>query len=371
MATLIGYWKGSTGRRLVKVVAGTFACLLMVVWLALNPTVAVRILEWGLSSPRSNRHESAAAPAEGVPPDVNSSSTSASQTAPVQTASVEQQPQTAAASGVLNPAIAASIGATRIAGRPDTIQAPTTGSADDQNREILQRVCELLKSGRERFGQIPAYSATFIKRERIGAEVTDLTTMELKVRHQPFAVYLKWLEGPGLGREILYPDGADDGSMLVRMGGLKGRLIPAFKIDASGALAMNQARYPVAKAGILGLSESLITHREGELQNHVYARARQTADADVDGRRCAAYLFEFDDRERSPDYRKSIQYLDREWNVPLHVENYGWPEPGQHLEGAALDEATLIEYYKYSNIVTNGLTDDDFSPSNTEYRFRR
>jgi hypothetical protein len=371
MATLIAYWKGSTGRRLLKVFVGAVACLLPVVWLSLNPTVAVRILEWGLSGSRSNRHQSTAVAAENAPPELNSSSTSASHTAPVQTASVERPQQPAATSGVLPSAIAASIGATRIAGRPDVNTSPTTGNADDQNREILQRVCNLLKSGRVRFGQIPAYSATFIKRERIGAEVTDPTTMELKVRHQPFAVYLKWLEGPGLGREILYPDGADDGSMLVRMGGLKGRLIPAFKIDAGGALAMNQARYPVGKAGILGLAESLIAHREGELQNHVYARARQTADAEVDGRRCAAYLFEFDDRERSPDYRKSIQYLDRDWNVPLHVENYGWPEPGQHLEGAALDEVTLIEYYKYSNIVTNGLTDDDFSPSNPEYRFRR
>jgi uncharacterized protein DUF1571 len=274
---------------------------------------------------------------------------------------------------MLHPAIAASIGATRIAGRAADTSHTTPGArdVDEQNLELLQRVGNLLKSGRERFGQIRSYSATFTKRERIGTYVTDLTTMEIKVRHQPFAVYLKWLEGPGAGREVLYPDGANDGSMLVRMGGLKGRLIPAFKIDAGGALAMNEARYPIAKAGILGLGESLIAHREQELQNQVYARARQEANADVDGRRCAVYVFEFDDQDRAPDYRKSIQYLDREWNVPLHVENYGWPEPGQHLVGAALDEATLIEYYKYSNIVTNSLTDDDFSPSNAEYRFRR
>jgi hypothetical protein len=175
-----------------------------------------------------------------------------------------------------------------------------------------------------------------------------------------------------VGKEVLYADGENDGSMLVRLGGVKGRLIPTLKLDATGSLAANAARYPVTKAGILGLADSLIAHREMELRTQVYARARQEPDALCDGRPCAVYVFEFDDKERSRDYRKSVQYLDRRWNVPLQVENYGWPEPGQHMEGAALDEATLIEYYKYSNIVVDGhLNDDDFSPSNPEYRFRR
>jgi len=351
----------------MKALAGLAVCLGPLACFVLNPTAAIGILDWALSRRHSTRRPATvaetASPATTVQP---------SESPPPTAASTPERSQTNGTSALLHSAIAESIGATRLSAPANAnSQKPAIANGDEHNIELLQRVRSLLKSGQERFGRIPGYSATFIKRERIGDEVTDLTTMQLKVRHQPFAVYLKWVEGPGLGREILYPDGANDGSMLVRMGGLKGRLIPAFRIDASGAIAMNQSRYPVAKAGILGLAESMIAHREQELQNQVYARARQEADADVDGRRCAVYLFEFDNRERSPDYRKSIQYLDLQWNVPLHVENYGWPEPGQHLEGAALDEATLIEYYKYSNIVTNGLSDDDFSPSNPEYRFRR
>ena len=210
------------------------------------------------------------------------------------------------------------------------------------------------------------------RRERLGSELTDLTTLMIKVRHQPLSVYLKWQDGSDAGKELLYIDGENDGSMLVRLGGFKGRLIPAFKVDPNGALALSQARYPITKAGILGTTDSLIEHREEEFRKQVYAKARQEADSDCDGRRCAVFVFEFDDPQRSPDYRKSIQYLDRQWNVPLFVENYGWPEPGLHMEGTALDEATLIEYYKYSNVVAAGqVTDDDFSPSNPEYRFRR
>jgi hypothetical protein len=351
MATLIAYWKRSERRRLWKALATVVACLAPVVWLATSPGAAVHLLDRGLAWKRSFRHT---AGASGTQVSSELSSTS-------------QPPQAKAGATPNIPlrTVDASVGASA------SSAAGELSLVDERNLQLLQSVCDLLKSGHEKFGQIPAYSAIFSKRERLGSEVTDLATFQLKVRHQPLAVYLKWLDGPGVGKEVLYIDGENEGSLLVRLGGLRGRLIPSFKIDPTGALAMNESRYPITKGGILGLSDSLIAHREHELQNHVYARAQQEPDADCDGRRCTVYLFEFDDREHSPDYRKSIQYIDRQWNVPLHVENYGWPEPGQHLEGAALDEATLIEYYKYTNIVTNGFTDDDFSPSNPEYRFRR
>ncbi len=370
MATLIAYWKGSTRRRLLRGLAGLAACLAPLVVLALNPSLAIRALEWGLSRKRARGQTTAAATPQ---PLATTAYAGALKTASTSDADADRG-EKSLNTGVLHPAIAASIGAPRLASPASETNRQTlaTGGSDETNLGVLHRVLDLLKSGRERFGRIPSYNAIFNKRERIGAEVSDLSTLEIKVRHQPFAVYLKVLEGHSLGREVLYVDGENDGSMLVRMGGLKGRLIPALKIDATGSIAMNESRYPITKAGILGLTESMIAHREMELANQVYAHARQEADGVVDGRPCAVYSFLFDNAERSPDYRKSIQYLDRQWNVPLQVENYGWPEPGQHLEGAALDEGTLIEYYKYSNIVADGhLTDDDFSPSNPEYRFRR
>ena len=42
----------------------------------------------------------------------------------------------------------------------------------------------------------------------------------VKVRHEPFSIYLKWLSGE-VGREVLYVDGANDGEMFVRSGGWK------------------------------------------------------------------------------------------------------------------------------------------------------
>ncbi len=58
--------------------------------------------------------------------------------------------------------------------------------------------------------------------------------------------------------------------------------------------------------------------------------------------------------------------------MPLQVANYAWPEPGSQIDPSALDEATLIEYYRYSEIDAGvQLTDGDFDRSNAEYHFRR
>jgi Protein of unknown function (DUF1571) len=362
-------------RRLLVVLAGLVPVFACVTCLAVNPTLAIRALELALGGRRSGQ-KGARSDAER---DILTSRSKETPSEGAGSCTLPEAPKAAKIPGKPEPAIAASFAIPRESGIAFDKHIERTGAtkvegarsrANEHDIGLLCSVLESLKLGRERFAGIPNYSATFLKRERIGSELTDLTTLQIKVRRQPFSIYMKWLDGPDAGKEALYSDGNDD-RLLVRLGGFKGRLIPAFNVDPDGALALSNARYPITKAGILGLADELIAHREQELKTRVFAHARQQPDADCDGRPCSVFVFEFDDPERSPEYRKSIQYLDRQWNVPLVVENYAWPEPGQHLEGAGLDESTLIEYYKYSNVVLGGLTDDNFSPSNHEYRFRR
>ena len=92
-----------------------------------------------------------------------------------------------------------------------------------------------------------------------------------------------------------------------------------------------------------------------------------------DGRRCAVYVFEFDDQERSPDYRKSIQYLDRrveraaagrELRAGPSRASIWKARPSTRPPSSSITSTRIV-------VVDGHLTDDDFSPSNPEYRFRR
>ncbi len=210
------------------------------------------------------------------------------------------------------------------------------------------------------------------KQERVGSDLLEEITYSIKVRQQPFSVYMKWQTGAEVGKEVLYVDGTNENQLLVRLGGIKGRILPALKIDPFGSLALAHSRYPITKLGIVALADTLIERRELEMRENITVHVEQRPDTDVEGRRCAVYIFEDADPAQSPVYRKSVQYIDQEWNVPLRVANYTWPEPGKHLEGAALDEATLIEYYMYSEVVIDAhLTDTDFDRANEEYHFHR
>lgn len=272
------------------------------------------------------------------------------------------------------PPVAAATGTQLAMVIPDTLRADHGASLDgldDANQELLAYHYALLKGGRERFSHQPGYTAILEKQERIGSTLSELVSLRVKVRHDPFSVYLKWLSGDP-GKELLYVDGTNDGQLLVRLGGLKGRILPALRIDPLGSRAMKESRYPITKLGILALADSVLERREQEIRDHVIPKVRREPDVDCEGRRCAVFVFEVSEQEKSPVYRKSVQFIDREWNVPIQVANYTWSEADEHLSGAALDDATLIEYYKYSEIEADAqLTDRDFDRANSEYRFHR
>jgi hypothetical protein len=68
-------------------------------------------------------------------------------------------------------------------------------------------------------------------------------------------------------------------------------------------------------------------------------------------RDCDCWIVEYDGPQVEPIYRKMITYVDKELALPISVRNYGWPDEGvETSDAAALDEATLIEYYGYSEI---------------------
>ena len=129
---------------------------------------------------------------------------------------------------------------------------PDERPADDKNLRILKEHFESMKAGCERFRRIPGYTATLIKQERIGSTLAEEVSLEIKVRHDPFSVYMKWLTVDP-GKEILYVDGTNDGNLLVRLGGFKGRILPVSAFDPSRTV-LGESRYPITKVGILANS---------------------------------------------------------------------------------------------------------------------
>src|SRR5260370_4648324 len=141
----------------------------------------------------------------------------------------------------------------------DELNARIRG-AIHSSRVALQLHLTLLELGKRRLESIPDYTATFLKQERVnGEDLQDLQTIELKLRHEPFSVYMKWTEGGDVGRQVLYVDGHD---MLVRLGGKKGKLLPVIPLDPTGSRAMAESRHPATEMGLLHLIDVLLKYRK-------------------------------------------------------------------------------------------------------------
>lgn len=292
----------------------------------------------GVKSRAIQLHSGSSASASSRPAEPTS-------TTPVQVASLSDIP--AAASG------------------PET----TAAVSHDPVHQVLQAKVDMLEAGRRFLTESPDYTAVFSKQELVGNELLEMQDIYLKCRHAPFSVYLRWLSGDE-GREVLYVEGANEGKMVVHGGGWKARL-PSLTISPDSSLAMQESRYPVTKAGILGTVDIMLACHYEDLAQKRLAACQQMADEEFDGRMCAAYLVEYRDAKSSPVYRKSITLIDKEWKVPLYTRNFGWPSAHETATGEELDEATLIEFYTFTEVAfRQQLASADFERGNEEYLFK-
>jgi len=244
-------------------------------------------------------------------------------------------------------------------------------SPDELNRQIRRAVhgslvalrlhVALLDLGRHRIGAVPDYTATFVKQERVDGALQDLQTIQLKLRHKPFGVYMKWLEGGDEGRQVLFVQGENDGQLQVRLGGIKSRL-PVMQLAPTSARAMQESRHPITEMGLLELASQVHKYRSRDCSLKRGVRWEMLPDQKHFDRDCDCWIVEYDGPEVEPVYRKMITYVDKELALPISVRNFGWPDEGVETSDAtALDEATLIEYYGYTEIrFETRLSDADF-----------
>ncbi|HEX6983743.1 MAG TPA: DUF1571 domain-containing protein, partial [Planctomycetaceae bacterium] len=240
---------------------------------------------------------------------------------------------------------------------------PLTPSIEAHRRSIA-----LLEEGVRRLREVSGYTAVFSKQEVVDGVLTERQTMRIKLRHEPFSVYMKWIEGKP-GQELLYVDGQNDGEMVVRPGGLKGRILGVIKLDPNGGMAMRESRHPVTEAGLLRLAEKVLDYRYNE-SSWLDGYTCTEDEAEVDGRSCHRFTIVYDSPNVRRDYRKSVIYIDREHLVVTKIENYGWP--GETLPADRLDTETLLEAYGYTDInFETQLAAADFSAANADYGLRR
>lgn len=231
----------------------------------------------------------------------------------------------------------------------------------------VQECHAMLQAGKKFFSNVSEYTVMFHKRERIGGDLQDPQSIHLKIQQKPhFAVYMKW-QNFERGRQLLYSDQYDDGCIVVKFGGMK-RFLPSVRLDPNSSLAMSETRYPATRAGVVGMIDQILVHRENDLKNNAKLKCTRT-EVEFDGRPGVQFFFQYADASGNKTYRKSYITVDKEHNVPVDVRNYTWSNQSEGVSDAQLDQETLIEQYSFNQLnVTTQLADVEFSRDNPRYR---
>ena len=207
------------------------------------------------------------------------------------------------------------------------------------------------------------YSATLIKRERIGDKLGEHEYMFVKIRQQPFSAYTYFL-GPDRkkGQEAIYVQGRNDNKIVGHGVGIQ-KIAGTVRLDPLGMLAMKDNRYPITEIGLFNLTEKLVEIGEKDMLKGE-CEVKVSPGAKINGRSCTCIQVIHPVPRRDFLFHLARIFYDDEMRLITRYEAYDWPrEPG--------GQPVLTEEYTYLNVkLNNNFTDADFDESNPAYGYR-
>jgi hypothetical protein len=234
-------------------------------------------------------------------------------------------------------------------------------TAAQPNEHPLMPVLRWAEKGLPAIEKLKDYSATLVRRERIRGKLSNYEYTAIKVRHQPFSVYVCF-QGPASvkGQEVIYVEGQNQGNLLAH----RARLPATVSLNPEGLMAMNDRHYPLTQIGLVNLVRRLVEVGQQDL-HYGECEVKYFTGAKVNDRVCTVIQVLHPTPRDQFHFHLARVFVDDELLVPIRYESYDWPrEPGGQPE--------LIEEYSYLDLkLNNGFTDDDFSTRNPEYHFHQ
>jgi hypothetical protein len=212
----------------------------------------------------------------------------------------------------------------------------------------------LLATARQNFATVRDYSCTMIKREHLSGQMSPDNVIAMKVRKEPFSVYLRWVEPKAMvGQEVCYVAGKNDGKMRVKSPGLLGA-VGFVSLDTNDERARKSSRHSITEAGIGNLLDRYQVGWDAERKLNL--TQVRVGEYEYNKRRCSRVetVLRANPEGKFP-YQRTVVYFDKESNLPIRVECYDWPR-------RAGEAGEQVEVYNYVNLKLNvGLSDDVFN----------
>lgn len=231
--------------------------------------------------------------------------------------------------------------------------------AEPTSEHPLRPAIRVVEQSLRTIQAIPAYEATFTKRELVSNRMIA-QQMKMKFRREPFSVYFYFL-GDQKGREVIYVDGRNNGQILVHETGIAS-FAGTLRLAPTDTLAMNENRYPITQVGI---ENFLLVLREQWMQEAKYGETEVTyyRNAKLGGMTCRRIVVTHPRPRRQFRFHKTVLWIDDETGIAVRLQQFGFPV----RSGVP---APIVEDYAYTDLRTDvRISDRDFDENNPRYNY--
>lgn len=237
--------------------------------------------------------------------------------------------------------------------------AAELSAADREQEHPLQPALRLVDKSLKKIQAIPAYEATFTKRELVNNRMVA-QQMKMKFRRDPFSVYFFFL-GDLEGREVIYVEGRNGGNLLAHETGLAS-FAGTLQLAPTDAMAMAENRHPITEAGIEKFLLVLQKQWEdglkyGETDVKYYKEAR------LGSMNCRVVEVSHPQPRRQFPFHRTRLWIDGDTGIAVRLQQFGFPV----REGM---KPPIVEDYAFTGLKTSvRLSDRDFDVNNPNYNY--
>lgn len=231
---------------------------------------------------------------------------------------------------------------------------PVTPAAARGEQSPLDQPLEWIQEAKRNYAAVKDYSCTLVSRERVRNELQEENVMQLKMKAQPYSIYMKWLAPKkSAGQEVAFVLGKNNNKMRVKSTFLK-NVLGFMSIDPNDPRVLEHSRHNILEAGIGNMIEQMQKH--WTVDRAFNKTQVKSTDYAYNQRDCIR--IELTRGERNPNFYcyRTVIYLEKQSKLPIRLENYDFPRQGGPAEGE------LLEMFSYVNLQFNtGLRDEDFA----------
>jgi hypothetical protein len=233
-----------------------------------------------------------------------------------------------------------------------SLPAQSASSPLQTNNNPLDEPLRLIAEASQAYQGVKDYTCLLVSQERIKGKLEAENVITMKVRKEPFGVYLRWQAPRQLAeQEVCYVAGQNNGMMRVHSPGLLG-IFGFISIDPRDPRVFEHSRHDITEAGIGHLIEQFGSYWQVERplsRLHVVI-----SEYEFDRRRCTRVEGTYPNSKPGDFYAyRTAIYFDQQSHLPIRVENYGWPT----ADGSSVGE--LLESYSHVDLRLNVNLDDN------------